>query len=144
MDFDNLSECLFQILLLCRLVIMHCHGKLPCINFNHVWNAFEQAAGEESPVLSKVRYSECGRHDDKPKWKCLELALLPFFQCLFTSSMGNSRQQRNKNVRIERPFVCFVDYDDGVVLQKEIGFYFLQEDTVCHELDAGLVFVEEL
>jgi len=58
--------------------------------------------------------------------------------------MGNSRQQRYENVRIERPFVCFVNYDDGVVLQKEIGFYFLQEDTICHELDAGLVFVEEL
>ena len=37
-----------------------------------------------------------------------------------------------------------IDDDDRVVSQKEIAFNFLQQYTICHEFDAGLLCVKVL
>ena len=58
--------------------------------------------------------------------------------------MRNSGQKRNQNVRIKRPFMSFINDNDGVVLQQKIWLNLLQQDTISHKLDSRLLCIKEL
>lgn len=66
---------------------------------------------------------------------CVYLSTIFSFLPHLLPQFDDAAQDANEYIRVHAPLVCFVDDDDRVFGEQEVGGELAQEDTIRHELD---------
>ncbi len=85
-----------------------------------------------SPHVSTYSLKEVRRELDRVKGRRRD------DQLQIRSLLHGLLHEPEENVGVDRPFVCLVQHDDGVLLEIGVDETLSQEHTVCHVLDDRL------